>query len=291
VKNLIVGVNLKPYGRAYYHIAKRFVAHMPEYFDYIETNEIESIQNIKEKYNTTILICQIPALYNIKVNAVALKNVKHTFYVRAEHAMSIINTCTNGFYYYLKNTNIKNYIPIITDYDNNKKPDSITLGFYARLWSHYDAYKAFCDLVNSLKFKVNVYIMGQNIAPKFKHVNSIKHTYDKDEFFNNITHYIYPTSSFVDPFPHSLLEAVQAGKQIVIPTTDRDFKDGIDDIKEIIKWHPKLNLDKYYDNSNCSLTFSNFRKFYKKVIENDFNYEFNREKYTNFSDWLNGEVL
>jgi hypothetical protein len=123
-------------------------------------------------------------------------------------------------------------------------------------------------------------------------VRNFKHTNDNYEFFKSITHYFYPTSRhFVDPFPHSALEAVQTGKQIIFPEIQREHKDGIDEIKDVIKWHEKFNTKIYHDNSKQPLTAENFSRYYKMIFENNWEYSFDRNKYKNMADWIEGEIL
>ena len=133
-------------------------------------------------------------------------------------------------------------------------------------------------------------------APEFmriKNVKSYKHTFDNIEFFKNISHYVYPASRvFQDPFPHNILEAVQSGKQIIIPELPhRNHVDGIDDIKECIKWHKTFDENTHYDNSKCILNANAFRNFYLRLFENNFEHRFDKDKYKHFSDWIEHEVI
>ena len=112
------------------------------------------------------------------------------------------------------------------------------------------------------------------------------------QFFSEITHYFYPTSKyFVDPFPHSLLEAVQTGKTIIIPKIERDFKDGIDDIKDVINWYEEYNPIVGNTNKDQPLRAAVWKKFYEKVFSCNWEYKFDRNKYKNLYDFIQGEVL
>jgi hypothetical protein len=182
---------------------------------------------------------------------------------------------------------------MITDFPKVKQPSEICIGFYARKWLTRDSYNWFFDKLDQWP-KVNICVMGRQ-EPELEHKlkGRYKHTFDNIDFFNSITHYVMPKSlTFIDPFPHTLLEAVQSNKQIIIPTIGhRNHKDGIDDIQDCIQWHDDFYPDKFVDNSQCLLKFKNFKKFYQKVIDNNFEYSFEKLKYKNMKEWILEEVI
>jgi hypothetical protein len=283
MKYLMIGRRFGNPKRGSHVVTKRFVKNFLN-IEYKETFEAQNLEELNSKYDKLIFRFQVPMHYSTPVNIVTLRNIKHLIYIRSKYNSKLFNSCTTGFNYYLGDTSIKNYIPLITNYPNCKQPDDPAIGFYYRKGIQQDSFRAFLKLVEG--FKGKIVVMGNK--PKIECI----HTYDNQEFFNSITHYIYPPSKkFVDPFPHSLLEAVHAGKQIVIPRIERDFKDGIDDIKEFIQWSEKLDLDSKQDNSKCVLRFENFKKFYDRVLENNFEYSFDRTKYRRMADWYEREVI
>jgi hypothetical protein len=289
---LIIGHRFGELGRGGYHIPKRFCEEHSECV--FKEDKRSRLEYVYDKYDKIILWTQVPRCYTIPVNFIRLRKFKYLFYLRSEYISPLYdNNCTNGFYYYKADNRFENYIPMITDFPiQENKVKQETLGFYVRKSITPDSFDWFVDFLSSLNRKVDVWVMGEE-APEIEHHNNVlnyNHTYDNVQFFSSITHYFYPTSKyFTDPFPHSILEAVQAGCQIVLPKIERTHKDGIDDLKDCIKWHEKFDPDKILDNSDCILTASNFSKFYQKVFENNFEYRLDR-KYKRWSDWIEHEI-
>lgn len=293
-KYLLIGHRFGSLKRGGYTVTVRFCNEHPDNCEFLEDTRIRKLEKLK--YKKLIFLTQVPHCYNPNINFIKLLNVNHIFYLRAEHVNSLYNSCTNGFYYYKENLKIKNYIPTITNFPKTKEPKEECVGFYVRRWLTPDSFDFFMDMLDNYPKKLKVCIMGDP-CPEIENHNNVlhyNHTYDNVQFFSEITHYVYPASKiFQDPFPHSILEAVQSGKEIIIPDIQgRNHRDGIDDIKDCIKWHKKLNIDKIgTDNKNQILIAKNFRKFYRKVFDNDFEYEFDRKKYETMKEWIEGEVL
>jgi len=292
MKYIVIGHRFGDLGRGGYHIPKRFCDEHSEYCEFREDRKAV-FETLNESYRRLIFWTQVPRCYTKPVNFIRLRRINHLFYLRSEYLNPFYNNCTNGFYYYHSDKRFDNYVPMITDFPiQENKPKQETLGFYVRKSITPDSFDWFVDFLSSLKRKVNVYILGEE-APEVENHNNVlhyNHTYDNVQFFGSITHYFYPTSKhFTDPFPHSILEAVQAGCQIVLPEIERTHKDGIDDLKDCIKWHDRFD-DKILDNSDCILTASNFKNFYKKVFDNNFEYKLDR-KYKRWGDWIEHEVL
>lgn len=117
------------------------------------------------------------------------------------------------------------------------------------------------------------------------------HTNNNVEFFSEITHYFYPTSSyFVDPFPHSVLEAVQTGKTIIFPHIERDFKDGIDELKDVIRWKESFD-HREYPNDDHPLKAEIWSKFYQRVFDSNFEFEFDRREIKSFDHFIERYVI
>lgn len=126
-------------------------------------------------------------------------------------------------------------------------------------------------------------------------INFWRHTYDTEDFFNSITHYLCPMSKeFCDPFPNMLMEAIQTNKQIICPKiSGRNHKDGIDDLLSLLSggYHTDINhLDRIYKNQNHGLTTENFRSFYNRVIDNNYKNPLDYHSYRSFYDWCAREL-
>jgi hypothetical protein len=296
MKYLIIGHRFGALGRGGYHISKRFCDEHKEYCEFKDDRKFLKLEDLNDRYKRLIFRTQVPRCYNQQVNFVKLRKINHLFYLRAKFLNPLYENCTNGFYYFKEHKGYDRYIPMITDFPVQENyPKQETWGFYVRKWLTPDSFDCFIDILNNFKrFKVNVTIMGDPSPEIENHPNVLhyNHTNDNVQFFSEITHYFYPTSRyFVDPFPHSVLEAVQTGKTIIFPKIERTHKDGIDDLKDIIHWH-----ENYYpmtDNLNKDqpLTASNFKNFYKKVFDCDWNYKISMNRYKNLYEWIQGEVL
>ena len=281
--------------RGSYTITKRFCEWFDDKADFIEGSKLTTKHY--EKYRKVIFRTQVPSAYNVSVNGIALRNINHLVYIRNEHLTPLLNSCTNGFHYYQRNKKIKHYIPLITPFNVDKiQRDIPCLGFYERNCITRDSFDWFINMVKNLRVDVDVYFMGNPPVIDFqqlsKHVKSATHTFNNEEFYSNITHYIYPRSKmWDDPFPHSMLEALQSKCQIISPTIpNREHMDGVDDVLDCIEYHTRFDPGIFYDNSN-SIILSNFKQFYEKVFDNDFEYSFDRSKYSRFNEWIEGEVI
>jgi hypothetical protein len=123
-------------------------------------------------------------------------------------------------------------------------------------------------------------------------VNNFTHTNDNTKFFSLISHYFYPTSKyFVDPFPHSVVEALQCKRQIIFPKIERNFKDGIDDIKDVINWQEKFTPSIENKNKNHPFKAKIWKKFYQNVFDRNWEFAFCRNTYKELSGFIQKEVL
>lgn len=294
MKYLVIGHKFGALGRGGYHISKRFCDEHPEDCEFLEDKKARSFEDLDDRYKRLIFRTQVPRCYNQPVNFVRLRKINHLIYLRAKYINPLYNNCTNGFYYYQMHKGFDNYIPMITDFPKVSMPQHECLGFYVRKWLTPDSFKCFMSILDSFKYKIRVTIMGDP-SPEIENHNNVlhyNHTNDNVQFFSEITHYFYPTSKhFVDPFPHSVLEAVQCGKTIIFPKIERDFKDGIDDLKDVINWHEGFNP--FIDNMNKDqpLTAKKWAKFYQQVFENNWEFDFCRETYRNLSSFIQKFVL
>jgi hypothetical protein len=293
-KYLIVGHKFGDKKRGGYTVPSRFCQ---EHLDHCEFKEDKNFGSLKSidltNYKRLILWTQSPMCYSFPVDFIKLMKINHVIYIRDDWFSPLYNSCNNGFHYYRTYKKIKHFAPMITDFDVDNKSDEMCFGAYIRKWLTPDSRDCFLDILSSLKFKVKVCIMGDYDGEIMNHenVSVSRHTYDNKEFFRNVTHYFYPTSKvFQDPFPHSVLEAIQSGRQVIFPKIHRDHKDGIDDLKDCIQWHERFNPDSYLDNSNQPLIAKNFKEFYRKLFNNNFEYSFDRNRFKSMREWIEYEI-
>lgn len=295
MKYLLIGRKGGPLLRGSYEPGRRFCEWFSDDFEFGDGKYITKFSQL-EGYDKIIFRAHGEKQYKIPVNAVSLRNINHLIYTRYDHTPRLYNSCTNGFYYYKNYPEIKHFLPMISPFHVEQKEfERPCIGYYERNCSTMDSYIRFRDMLVELKVDVDLYFMGNPPKQKFgeyPHVKSVNHTYDNVKFFESITHYIIPDSIMHDDtFTNSMYEAVQANKQIISPHLDRPQKHGIDDIRDCIKYHTEFNPDVYHDNGNTVLKAEHFKGFYRKLIDNGFEYSFDRNKYKTFREWIEREVL
>jgi hypothetical protein len=286
-KYLLIGI-CYGHGSGSHTASKTLAEKFPEYIEYKRDGSFtETIDELSKDYKKIIFTCQTPWLYGTNIHS-GLSRVNHLIVIRDEFNNKLFNSASNGFWYYKQHPEIKHYLPLIPDMSHiNTEPDIPCLGFYVRDRA-FDSYRCFLDLVSRLD-GVDVCTMGKpmNIFNRLSNVRNYSHTIDNEIFFKTISHYVYPASGeYIDPFPTSLCEAVQAGKQIIIPEAGRRrFRDGIDDIKDCIDYHTDFNPNVKYQ-PGLYFDFDNFKDFYLMLFENDFEFSFDRDKYNSYLDLL-----
>ena len=98
---------------------------------------------------------------------------------------------------------------------------------------------------------------------------------NKLDFFNAITDFYYYVPKELDTMPCVLLEAMTSG--VRVHTIGHRPHGGSHDL-----------MTAYYrDNIKPSV----YVKIWQKLIDNEFEYEFDKEKYGTFNEWLEGEIL
>lgn len=299
-KYLLISHEYSKTRRGAYTTSKRLARSFPEYLDHkVDKDCIGKLEQFNEEYKKLIFVTQAPRMYEFKANFISLRHLNYSYFIRGEfHPKLYKNTISNGFHYYRMYSDINFYVPFIFDFPMQvfSKIDNLpVVGFYIRPVLVPDVLDYAINFARTVRTKIRLYILGEcdHRFDKYDNVVSCNQTYDNKEFFSNITHYIYPKSVwFEDPFPNTLLEAVQCNKQICLPKIGRrKHKDGIDDISEVINYQYEFNPGILVDNISNPLTFSNFRKFYLRLFENNFEYEFDRQKYKSFSDWIEYELF
>lgn len=301
-KFLFVGHRFGKVGRAGYHLTKRLAQAFPNVSDYLIENDIENwntFLKLSSNYNRVIFVTQNLISYKIGLDFVKLMNLDHLVFIRNEYNFSSYNSCSNGFHYYLKYDMFKFFFPCVLDFNlkiiNLPKTEYPTIGFYYRPDVAPDSCIYFLNLIKYLSEEINVVLLGykNDIIATFNNVKFYQHTIDNNYFFNAIDYFIYPMSKiFEDPFPNTLLEAIQCNKQIVIPElSGRTHKDGIDDIIDCSNFSRDLKFTTQIDNSKTIFRFDTFSNFYQRVLDNNFEYSFERNNFDNFYNWIEKEVL
>jgi hypothetical protein len=240
-----------------------------------------------------IVLTQTPWFYK-KIKVGLIFNAIH--FLRPAYVRCYKNSATNGFSIFKLHEEYKYFIPMMYEYKiTSKSINDIIIGYYYA--PYRNTLHQFLNFIkeNAKQIK-NVLILGDRpeVIFKIKDINkniNVNITNDKDSFFFRITHLVTPKSkTFVDPWPTVLEEGVRCNKQIIILNTYRGWKDGIDDICSCIKYHTKLNLNKYYDNSESSINKFDLDKFYNYLFNNNFEFYIDRSKYKTFDAFLNCDL-
>jgi len=285
----------KKYGvikRGAYTVNERLHSTYPELISSHTINSIRSVRDeLRTRYNRLVFTTQVPFQYDRKYNQ-ALQHKSDIVYTRKEHDYGWYTSANNGFSYWV-DSEIKRFLPLITysGFQCASLEDGIVLGAYIRPRITPDSTSWFKNFIQHLPFPIGIVTMGELCKlPQDDKILFHEHTVDNKAFFSKITHYIYFKSAmFQDPFPNSLLEAVDSGAQIIIPPTARPFKDGIDDICSCIEYHEDLCHD-LYDNSHCILNGKNFDGFYRNLLSNDLEYDCDRHRYRTLYEWCHEEL-
>lgn len=290
----LIGWNNNRQKRGAYTEAKTLEYYFPNTVKAYDGNSNLNMQNIRENSNRIIYTYQNP---NNLINK-KLLNPKYyltdILYIRPNIKTFYKNIATNGFSVYIENPRFIHYIPMMIPTEilipkNIKKDDTINIGYYLRPQYRPDDFEMFKNFISSINIDVNLYIMGEFIyqfKDLSKHIKKITFTIDNIEFWKNVTHYVYSESKVVDPWPTTLQEAVNLNKQIILLEQPRNFKDGISDIKQCIKYHKLINTDNNYNNSNCILNTWDYNKYYSNLFENNFEYILNRYTFNSILEFL-----
>lgn len=289
-KYLIISHKFGDVKRGSYNKSKDFSLLYPNVC-LMEDIEFDTFDNIFDyNFDKYIFRTQVYSNYSCGFNPITLRNKNHLVFTRYEKKYGFLNNAVNGFNYYKKyHKNLPNFIPFILPYNTKHSFSGKCIGYYIRKKSLGRSYRMFLDFLDTLNEPLNLYTMGYNEHIIHKNIKTHTHTNNRDDFFNNISHYVYPKSEHADPFPHSLCEAIFSYKQVIIPEIkNRTFRDGIDDLESCVKFHRSWS-EKIYDNSN-SIIFKDFTGFYNRLMENDFEYKCDPTRYKNFADWIDKEI-
>lgn len=235
--------------------------------------KFEDYDHLRE-HSTLFLFNHRPSFYTNRGLIGADKDIVNC---RHNHIDRIIigRKCINGLSYYNNFPYLyQSFFPTVVVEDKLKvKKEKIALGYYFRDIRYDGAMYFINDLLPKIDKNIPIFILGISDFPYIKD-RKIICTFDSDYFFNNITHYFYFKSNIIlDPFPHSLLEALQKGCTLIVPENKkRIYKDGIDDILSLTcgKYISKIEnnfLEKVFD---LNLNLSPIIKYQHKIIESGF---------------------
>lgn len=291
MKYALIGWNDNNQKRGAYTEAETLANHYKDKTTIFNANSNINIDKLRNEYDRIIYTYQNPNNLRTKKKLNLKYSNTDIQYIRYNIPTTYKYKTTNGFSMYLEHPLFVNYVPMMIpmfEVDKETNYDNIVLGYYIRPEYRPDDFRMFKSFLDNLKYDVTLYVMGSFIYPfnQYKHVKKLVYTKDNLRFYKNITHYVYSESNTHDPYPTTLQEAVNCNKQIVILKQNRKFKDGIDDIEECIDYHIELSNKLIYDNSNSILNKWNYDNFYNKVFDNNFEYTFDRSKYTSMRDWL-----
>lgn len=179
---------------------------------------------------------------------------------------------TNGYSYFKHNKTLFNgWFPTIfqSHFSVNQNP---SIGYYVRdcrIQSNF----AFTNFASKLKH-IPIITMGQleNVPNELRSLPNWRHTTDNNDFWKSCSHYFYYRCSDIeDPFPHTLLEAIQSKHRIISPIDiRRTHRDGIDDLLSFIDYDVDFNEHKH-GKPYCELNAEQWQNIVFFAEKNNFN--------------------
>lgn len=155
---------------------------------------------------------------------------------REEYLFGTIGIKTQSGFSYIKKRLDKYdcYFPTVTTFLVENKSSNVCVGYYARSVRR-DTNEAFIKFANTIPNEIPIIVMGEKIPL----LRSYEYTTDENTFFSKCSHYFYMRSLVQeDPWPHTLLQACQCECTILMPETNRTWRDGIDDILSVCSVEP-----------------------------------------------------
>lgn len=183
-------------------------------------------EDLRSKGYTVFLFNHKPDLFHRNLVPSCLEDIVNA---RSQWARTVIGrSCISGFSYWKRYcTDYKAFMPTVVDYRVARINGPPTLGYYSR-GIRRDSDAAFTDLANRTPQEVPIVVMGSPL-PAIR--RPYEFTNSEDYFFSRVTHYFYWKSRWHDDvWPHTLLQAAQMHCVLVVPKSDRGWRDGIDDI-------------------------------------------------------------
>ena len=190
-----------------------------------------------------------------------------------EHIQQVVGVkATNGYSYFRRyRQHFDQWFPTIygSHFDVNDIP---SIGYYARDMRQ-QSNRAFIDFIQKLPTGVPIVTMGTKelIESKMPHGANWRHTYSNEDFWKSCSHYFYyQPSDFEDPFPHTLLEAIQSGHRIIsYKDINRTFYDGVDDLLSCIEYDDKFFPSRRGEKCDA-LESSLWKNYLTHIVESHF---------------------
>jgi hypothetical protein len=228
--------------------------------DYCSSDEINEIDH--SLYHRIIFCFRKELRMWKKLNNKPLNDDKYIFFTKEKDGVFPFKTASMGWTEYVTGSQ-KYYIPLASLIYFNKPQNLKTekaIGFYVnkQIYDEYEKQKV-RDIMKTMDCKT--FELGVDFT-------------DKYEFFNAITHFYYYVPKQLDTLPCVLLEAMTSGVNICL---NGEPKGG------------SLDLWEAYCNDN--ITFDVFTKIWQKLIDAEFEYEIDKEKYSSFNEWIEKEIL
>lgn len=207
----------------------------PELFRAIDHHD-QNVQNLSNR----IWILHNPKFYDLvklvdRANDFSCCRVEFVSMVPGKHL-------TNGFSYF-KSGRFDGWFPTVYQ-SHFSCSQALCIGYYARS-VRVQSNLAFIDFAKNLPIWIPIVTMGTKelVEGALHGRKNWKHTYSNEEFWKSCSHYFYfRPSDCIDPFPHTLLEAIQSRHQIISPMNlSRSFKDGVDDLLSCIEFKTRFN--------------------------------------------------
>ena len=222
---------------------------------------------------------------------------KYSFVLRKDDVNCVRAECsnqvpgikaTNGYSYFKRHLYcFDQWFPTI--YDSHFKVNDIpSIGYYARDMRR-QSNKAFIDFIEKIPDEIPIVTMGtKELVERYLcHRKNWKHIYSNDDFWRSCSHYFYyQPSDFEDPFPHTLLEAIQSQHRIIsIKDVRRTHVDGVNDLLSCIEYDDRFipeNKGKFYD----ILTSTMWKQYMQNIVESKFMLKPNVLSYGFLYDWM-----
>lgn len=201
---------------------------------------------------------------------------------------------TNGFSYFKDyHESYYSWFPTIYQSNFERNIEHEVIGYYIRDIRE-ESNEAFVQFVQSLPNDFPIITMGtvELIQSKLAQRKNWLHTYDSKTFWKSCSHYFYyRPATFEDPFPHTLLEAIQSNHRIISPKSyRRQFNDGIDDLLSVVDEYDEKFVSGVVGPTCQKLSAGYWKKFMRLLVENDFeqldDHRISMKKEQTFNDWI-----
>lgn len=252
----------EPYTSSY-HIVQPIHDLFSEVIDICSSNDINEIDH--DQYHRIIFCFRKELRMWRKLVNKPLYNEKYIFLTKELDKAYPFKTASLGWTEYVTGKQ-KYYVPLASLLFSSKKiPENVKpiVGFYINKQIYDEYEKEELRTYKSCWSKYNTtYELGIDFINKL-------------DFFNEITDFYYYVPKQLDTMPCVLLEAMTSGVRVHF-------------IGNILNGG-SLDLYSAYLNGNANVSV--YAKIWQKLIDSEFEYEFDKEKYKTFNEWIEGEIL